>query len=50
MAREGTNYLVDEKKISKEEAALMASLDVGEFVFFPEEGDFDGFVYEVPAP
>lgn len=49
-SREGTNFLVDKKKISPREADIMTSLAVGQFMLFPEEGDFDGFVYEVPPP
>ena len=50
MSAEGTNYLVDDKKISKELAAVMNKLPTGSFVMQLEERDFDGYIYEVPPP
>jgi len=50
MSREGTNFLQNGKKISDDEANLMCSLELGEFIVFPDAGDFDGYVYKVPPP
>jgi hypothetical protein len=50
MMREATNYLVDDKKISKEIADVIVGLPTGSFLLFPEERDFDGYIYEVPPP
>ncbi len=49
-SREGTNYLVDDKKMTKELADVVVALPTGSFIMMPEERDFDGFIYEVPAP
>jgi hypothetical protein len=50
MSVEGTNYLVDDKKMSKELAAVVNKLPTGSFVLQLEERDFDGYIYEVPPP
>jgi hypothetical protein len=50
LTREGTNFLADEKKIPKDQAEILTGLDVGQFTLVPEEGDFDGMVYQVPPP
>jgi hypothetical protein len=47
---EGINYLVDDRKITKEHAAVLERLEVGQFTMVPEEGDFNGHAYVVPAP
>jgi len=48
--REGVNYLIDDRKISREHGDALLGLDVGEFTLVPEEGDFDGEIFRVPAP
>lgn len=48
--REGINYLLDERKIDRQQAEIIESLTVGEFIFFPQEGNCDGLVYKVPPP
>jgi hypothetical protein len=47
---EGLNFLLDERKVTREHADAIAGLSVGEFTLAPEEGDFDGVIYQVPAP
>lgn len=45
---EGVNFLLDEKKVSKDMYEVIRGLAVRQFVFVPQEGDWDGNVYEVP--
>ncbi len=45
---EGANFLLDEKKVPRELYDVIRGLAVREFVYIPQEGDWDGFVYEVP--
>jgi hypothetical protein len=45
---EGANFLRDEKKVTDEMRDVIRALDVREFIFVPQEGNWDGFVYEVP--
>jgi hypothetical protein len=48
--QEATNYLLDGKKITKDEAELINALPTGSFIMKLEERDFDGVIYEVPPP
>ncbi len=45
---EGANFLADEKKITQDMRDVIRGLTVTQFVYVPQEGDWDGFVYEVP--
>lgn len=45
---EGANFLYDEKKVTQEMRDLIRALAVQQFIFVPQEGDWDGIVYEVP--
>jgi hypothetical protein len=45
---EGANFLLDEKKISREMYEVIRGLNERQFFYVPQEGDWDGFVYEVP--
>jgi hypothetical protein len=45
---EGANFLLDEKKVSREMYDVIKALPERRFVFVPQEGDWDGEVYEVP--
>jgi hypothetical protein len=45
---EGANFLLDEKKVSKEMWEIITALTVTQFLVVPQEGDWDGEVYEVP--
>jgi len=45
---EGANFLLDEKKVTRDLYEVIRGLAERQFVFVPQEGDWDGFVYEVP--
>lgn len=45
---EGANFLLDEKKVSRDLYDVIRGLKERQFAYVPQEGDWDGFVYEVP--
>lgn len=45
---EGANFLYDERKVTQEMRDLIRTLAVTQFIYVPQEGDWDGMVYEVP--
>lgn len=47
---DGVTHLVDEKTVDHRMGALILKLRVGQFIYKPCEGEFDGHVYQVPAP
>lgn len=47
---DGVTHLVDEKVLNARMGAVVAGLQVGQFVYKPCEGNFDEHVHQVPAP
>lgn len=45
---EGANFLYDEKKVTQEMRDMIRGLLVTQFIYVPQEGDWDGLIYEVP--
>jgi hypothetical protein len=50
LASKGINHLVDANTVDAAAAPVIPALEVGQFVVQPSEGDFDGVIYQVPAP
>jgi hypothetical protein len=50
LGRKSLGYLVRTNVIDEATADVVASLEVGQFVIVSSEDDFDGIVYQVPAP
>lgn len=50
VAGDGVTHLVDEKVVDARMGVVLSQLRVGQFVVKPCEGDFDGQVFQVPAP
>jgi DNA helicase HerA-like ATPase len=50
VAGDGVTHLVDEKVVDARMGAVLSQLRIGQFVYKPCEGDFDGQVFQVPAP
>lgn len=50
LASKGVNHLLDSNTIDAPAGEVIPRLEVGQFVWQPSEGDFNGIVYQVPAP